>query len=414
MHNGQEIELVKDFIFLGRSIAYRRPYSSATTMNKEISRRIAAGWACFNKVKPFLISRTVPIPVKRRFFDQCILPAFLYAAETWSLTKTDQNRVEVAQRYPIVISATIDIKPLKIGRSIKHIRQVKVFTFMVKYFPKVPSFEIIMEKTRKLICLQVEQLIRSGASFCPADAAINLASWIVQREFGDYRSEQQLNLATLIPQCVRENLTLTDEELESSIKYNWYDNSALLVWASTPRTTSEAPRSDSRGTKFPMLPSTRSTSLRMLEQKVVAAAEAQHTLKAKEDELRKAKAALKTTVRDSEVFSKFIEKIKRREQEVNHLREQMREKQAAQHDDLIAEIKKYRIENPGCDVEEDEKRKLKLQSQFEIRQAPCGDYNLIYNKNKCAGRDKYNARRSSRKNVACNINRYHSTPPTSL
>uniref|UniRef100_A0A7E4V613 Endonuclease-reverse transcriptase n=1 Tax=Panagrellus redivivus TaxID=6233 RepID=A0A7E4V613_PANRE len=44
------------------------------------------------------VSRTVPIPVKRRFFDQCILPAFLYAAETWSLTKTNQSRLEIAQR----------------------------------------------------------------------------------------------------------------------------------------------------------------------------------------------------------------------------------------------------------------------------------------------------------------------------
>uniref|UniRef100_A0A7E4VZ75 Reverse transcriptase domain-containing protein n=1 Tax=Panagrellus redivivus TaxID=6233 RepID=A0A7E4VZ75_PANRE len=98
IHQGQEIERVKDFIYLGRSISYRQPYSTATPMNKEISRRISAAWGAFNKVKRLMISSTVPLAVKRRYFNQCILPAFLYAAETWALSKADKDRLEVAQR----------------------------------------------------------------------------------------------------------------------------------------------------------------------------------------------------------------------------------------------------------------------------------------------------------------------------
>uniref|UniRef100_A0A7E4VR27 Reverse transcriptase domain-containing protein n=1 Tax=Panagrellus redivivus TaxID=6233 RepID=A0A7E4VR27_PANRE len=98
IHNDQEIERVNEFVYLGRLISYRQPYSKKTAMHMELSRRISAGWMAFRKVKKLLTSKTVSMTLKRKYFDQCILPAILYACETWTLTKNDAERIAVAQR----------------------------------------------------------------------------------------------------------------------------------------------------------------------------------------------------------------------------------------------------------------------------------------------------------------------------
>ena len=40
----------------------------------------------------------VPICLKRKVFDQCILPAITYASETWTLTAKMENKLAAAQR----------------------------------------------------------------------------------------------------------------------------------------------------------------------------------------------------------------------------------------------------------------------------------------------------------------------------
>uniref|UniRef100_A0A914YME0 Reverse transcriptase domain-containing protein n=1 Tax=Panagrolaimus superbus TaxID=310955 RepID=A0A914YME0_9BILA len=93
--NNEEVEKVQDFIYLGQIIHWP---PKPERFKKEITRRISAGWNAFNKAKQLLISRRVPAEIKKKYFHQCVLPAMLYASETWALTKAEENRFAVAQR----------------------------------------------------------------------------------------------------------------------------------------------------------------------------------------------------------------------------------------------------------------------------------------------------------------------------
>ena len=70
------------------------------TANNEINidRRITAGWQRFNQYSEFLRKKLIPLSLKNRIMDGVILPAMTYVAETWTLTKRQKDKLEVAQR----------------------------------------------------------------------------------------------------------------------------------------------------------------------------------------------------------------------------------------------------------------------------------------------------------------------------
>uniref|UniRef100_A0A914WBV8 Endonuclease-reverse transcriptase n=1 Tax=Plectus sambesii TaxID=2011161 RepID=A0A914WBV8_9BILA len=89
---GETIERVTSFIYLGQLVNWPRDH------NKEISRRLAAGWATFSKFATFFTAPRIAMRLKRRLFHQCVLPAMLYGCETWALTKAMEDRLAKAQR----------------------------------------------------------------------------------------------------------------------------------------------------------------------------------------------------------------------------------------------------------------------------------------------------------------------------
>ncbi|TKR58647.1 hypothetical protein L596_030063 [Steinernema carpocapsae] len=90
--DGEAIEQVTSFVYLGQAIQVRRDPC------KEIGRRISSGWNAFRKYGPFLTCRSVQMRWKRRLFNQCILPALLYGCESWALTQAARKKLAVAQR----------------------------------------------------------------------------------------------------------------------------------------------------------------------------------------------------------------------------------------------------------------------------------------------------------------------------
>jgi len=88
---GQRVRFIDSFIYLGQRI-------SMTKNDADVTRRIQAAWASFNRFKTFFIQKKVDMKHKRRLFNSCILPAFTYAAETWALTKGAFDRLRKAQR----------------------------------------------------------------------------------------------------------------------------------------------------------------------------------------------------------------------------------------------------------------------------------------------------------------------------
>uniref|UniRef100_A0A914URR5 Reverse transcriptase n=1 Tax=Plectus sambesii TaxID=2011161 RepID=A0A914URR5_9BILA len=89
---GETIERVTSFIYLGQLVNWPRDH------NKEISRRLAAGWATFSKFATFFTAPRITMRLKQRLFHQCVLPAMLYGCETWALTKAMEDRLAKAQR----------------------------------------------------------------------------------------------------------------------------------------------------------------------------------------------------------------------------------------------------------------------------------------------------------------------------
>ena len=64
--------------------------------DKEIQRRIMAGWAVYDKHRDIFKSN-LAIYSKRQVYNSCVLPAMTYGAETWTLTKQAQNKLAAAQ-----------------------------------------------------------------------------------------------------------------------------------------------------------------------------------------------------------------------------------------------------------------------------------------------------------------------------
>lgn len=90
--NDQHLEKVEHYIYLGQKIT-----TTKDRMNEEISRRIKMSWIAFGKLKDCFTSE-IPNTLKRKLYDQCILPVLTYGAETWSLTKKHAQRIARTQR----------------------------------------------------------------------------------------------------------------------------------------------------------------------------------------------------------------------------------------------------------------------------------------------------------------------------
>ena len=86
------IEKEEVYKYLGQEIRMKN------SAEEEIKTRIRSGWACFHTYKRILTSKEIPISVKSRIFNQCILPTITYGCQTWTLNINLRNKIRSAQR----------------------------------------------------------------------------------------------------------------------------------------------------------------------------------------------------------------------------------------------------------------------------------------------------------------------------
>ena len=81
--NGTEIEKVTNYNYkyLGQTIAMKN------STKQEVSTRIKVGWGVFGKYREVFLDRHLPMSLKRKVFNQSVLPALTYGCQTWTLTK---------------------------------------------------------------------------------------------------------------------------------------------------------------------------------------------------------------------------------------------------------------------------------------------------------------------------------------
>ena len=86
------IEEVDEYKYLGQIVDLTQ------SMEDEINARIRAAWSSFGRYKEILTDKELPMSLKRKTLDQCILPKLTYSCETWAFTKENLKKVRTAQR----------------------------------------------------------------------------------------------------------------------------------------------------------------------------------------------------------------------------------------------------------------------------------------------------------------------------
>ena len=87
---GTILEKVDSIIYLGQLISFENQ------SEKEINRRIAIAWGKFWKLS-FILKQKYPIQFKKQIFNSCIVPAFSYGCQTWTLNKKLEKKIQVLQ-----------------------------------------------------------------------------------------------------------------------------------------------------------------------------------------------------------------------------------------------------------------------------------------------------------------------------
>lgn len=90
--NDNHLQQVSTYKYLGHEVCISRDNQTL-----EIQRRLGLTWAAFGNLRNILKS-DLPNCLKRKVFDQCVLPVLTYGAETLTLTKKSIEKIQVAQR----------------------------------------------------------------------------------------------------------------------------------------------------------------------------------------------------------------------------------------------------------------------------------------------------------------------------
>lgn len=85
------IEYVEEYTYLGQTI------SPTNISSKEIQNRINSTWKRYWSLKEITKNPDIPLNLKSRVFNMCILPVMTYGCQTWPLTKENINKLEVCQ-----------------------------------------------------------------------------------------------------------------------------------------------------------------------------------------------------------------------------------------------------------------------------------------------------------------------------
>jgi hypothetical protein len=90
---GREIENVKEYVYLGHKLVLGKENQSA-----ELRRRIGLSWAAFGRLRYIFKNKRLPINLKRKVFETCVLPVITYGVETMTLSQRNADKLRTTQR----------------------------------------------------------------------------------------------------------------------------------------------------------------------------------------------------------------------------------------------------------------------------------------------------------------------------
>lgn len=88
----KEISNTNKYSYLGQII------TNDHDQTLELNRRIGLGWSTFGKYRNILTNRKINMDIKKRIFNEFILPTMIYGSQTWSLSNTKLETLSITQR----------------------------------------------------------------------------------------------------------------------------------------------------------------------------------------------------------------------------------------------------------------------------------------------------------------------------
>ncbi|WP_440994831.1 hypothetical protein [Cysteiniphilum litorale] len=123
--DGETLEEVDEYIYLGQIIKLEKDHDS------EIKRCITIGWKAFGMNRDVLKS-TLPMCLKRKIYNSCIIPAMTYGCETWKLTKRSENQLRITQRAMERAMLGITLRDRKRSTWIRRVTRVNDIIQVIK------------------------------------------------------------------------------------------------------------------------------------------------------------------------------------------------------------------------------------------------------------------------------------------
>ena len=86
--DGETVETVSDFIFLGLEI------TADGDCSHEIKRRLLLGRKVMTNLDSRFKSRDITLPTKVRLVKAMVFPVIMYGCESWTITKAEHRRID--------------------------------------------------------------------------------------------------------------------------------------------------------------------------------------------------------------------------------------------------------------------------------------------------------------------------------
>ena len=93
LKDGETVEKVADFIFLGSKITADGDYSH------EIKRRSLLGRKVMTNLDSIFKSRDMTLPTKVHLVKAMVLPVVMYVCESWTVKKTEHRRIDAFELW---------------------------------------------------------------------------------------------------------------------------------------------------------------------------------------------------------------------------------------------------------------------------------------------------------------------------
>ena len=91
--DGETVETVSDFIFLGSKI------TADGDCSHEIKRRLLLGRKVMTNLDSIFKSRDITLPTKVRLVKAMVLPVVMYGCESWTVKKAERRRIDAFELW---------------------------------------------------------------------------------------------------------------------------------------------------------------------------------------------------------------------------------------------------------------------------------------------------------------------------